>query len=391
MKKMLTSAVVMAALSTPAFATTNLENPLYMPTAGEAYAKVGAGLMYVETDDNMARKAKNHVNATEFPIYRASGDVGVGLTDFLTLRGSFGYTHNGDIDRQGLHNGRVGLNFRASEFLPTDGWVWDVYMDAQLGGLSRMNADLIAANPEYRPLSFNYDNYSNGRWGVYAGTQLGKTWGKFTGAAFVEVLRTFGNDNNKITLAPSGAQRIDQMVTMNVAETFPDPHPFNAAAGVIGDAFMAGLPDSFNVETKSTWEYSAGLKSLYEIDSKWSIGAGFTYKHRAANTIKSVKADVDIAQIVDELPVPVKMGLEGAGTTPEAFAQALVDGVMGEFLGSMYDSVDEYIMSLAVAYQVNETMQVAVYGEYTFDDAGHLSQNGTDIKAEFGARLNVRF
>ena len=36
-------------------------------------------------------------------------------------------------------------------------------------------------------------------------------------------------------------------------------------------------------------------------------------------------------------------------------------------------------------------MQVAVYGEYTFDDANKMSQNGTDVKAELGVRLNVQF
>ena len=36
-------------------------------------------------------------------------------------------------------------------------------------------------------------------------------------------------------------------------------------------------------------------------------------------------------------------------------------------------------------------MQVAVYGEYTFDTSHKGSQNGTDVKAELGVRLNVEF
>ena len=40
---------------------------------------------------------------------------------------------------------------------------------------------------------------------------------------------------------------------------------------------------------------------------------------------------------------------------------------------------------------MTETTQVAVYGEYTLDTAHDQSQNGTDVKAELGVRLNVQF
>ncbi|MCL2017329.1 MAG: hypothetical protein FWG80_00955 [Alphaproteobacteria bacterium] len=383
MKKMLTSAVVLAVFSTPTIAA-NLENPLYMPTSGELYSKTSAGIMYIKTDGNLARQAKDYVGAIEFPVWRIHEDIGVGITDWLTLRGSFTYTHNGDIERQGLSNGRIGLNFRASEFLPTDGWVWDIYADAQMGGLSKMNADLVASkNPGIYPLSFNYDNYSNGRWGAWLGTQVGKTWGKFTGAAFVEAMHTFGNSNNKITVTPSGKD----MVEFLVDETM---HPIP----LIGEAFASGLPDSFKVETKSTWEYNIGLRGLYEIDSKWSVGGAFTYKNRAANKVEKVKAKVDttaadatLELLKPGLPLDVQYAIENGLLS----GQTITEKVMSDFLGSMYDGIEEYIFTLSVAHQLNEIIQVAVYGEYTFDDAMIKSQNGTDIKWETGVRLNVRF
>ena len=57
----------------------------------------------------------------------------------------------------------------------------------------------------------------------------------------------------------------------------------------------------------------------------------------------------------------------------------------------MEDGFDEYILNLTAAYQMTDTMQVAVYGEYTFDESHVNSQNGTDVKAELGVRLNVQF
>ena len=57
----------------------------------------------------------------------------------------------------------------------------------------------------------------------------------------------------------------------------------------------------------------------------------------------------------------------------------------------MNDGFDEYVLNLTAAYQLNDTTQVAVYGEYTFDTAHAQSQNGTDVKAELGVRMNVQF
>ena len=57
----------------------------------------------------------------------------------------------------------------------------------------------------------------------------------------------------------------------------------------------------------------------------------------------------------------------------------------------MLDGFDEYIISLSGSYQLTDATQVSLYGEYTFDDAHNGSQNGTDVKAELGVRVNVQF
>ena len=370
MRKTLKLAAAAAVFATPAMAV-NMENPLYLPGAGEVYTKLGAGIMYKKANDNLAMQAKDHVGAVEFPIWRGNLDIGVGITDWLTVRGQFGYTYDGDIDRKGMHNGRLGLNARAFDGSFTDGWVWDIYADAQLGGISKMSAELVMSPNTLGgtyPLSFNYDNYSNGRWGAYLGTQVGKTWDNFTAAAFAEVLRTIGNNNNEIGISSSAKGVVNAML----AGSLPGP------LVPLIPTYMSGLPDSFSVYTKSTWEYSAGLKAFYEFNSDWSLGGGFTYKHRAENVITSVDLTNSNAATIDGLTAP--------GTTA-----AITAGIADNFIGGLQDAIDEYILTVAVARMVTESVQVAVYGEYTFDDAQPKSQNGTDIKAEVGVRVNVAF
>ena len=380
MKNKLKLAAACAILASPAMAdgparTTNLENPLYMPTAGEVYAKIGAGIMYKKADSNPAMQAKEHAGAIEFPIWRGSADLGVGITDWLTLRGQFGYTYDHDIDRQGMHNGRLGLNARAFDGSFTDGWVWDIYADAHLGGISAMKAELVQSpDPtvmvDGKPylLSFNYDNYSNGRWGVYLGTQVGKTWDKFTGAAWGEVQRTIGNNNNDIKISDSAKGVVQMMLGASLPAPLVPLIP----------TYMAGLPDSFSVYTKSTWEYAAGLRGFYEFDDAWSLGGGFTYKHRAENVITSVDLTNASAATID-------------GMTAPGVTAGITAGIADNFIGGLQDAIDEYILSAALAYKLTETVQVAIYGEYTFDDAQPKSQNGTDVKWELGVRANLRF
>ena len=333
MKKTLNAAVALSVFAVPAYAA-NLENPLYMPKQGAVYSKTSVGVMYKKADHSAAHQQKGHAGATEFPIWRAHEELGYGILDDLELYGKFGYTHDGDIDRKGMHLGRAGLKYRA---LTTEGgFVWDMFADVHFGGVSAMSGS-------YGVDGFTYDNYSNGRWGFHLGTQFGQTWDKFSVAAFAELLHTFGNDNNEIKVNIPGAAAI-------------------------------GIPSEISVDLASTTEFNAGLKAFYEIDDKWSIGGGFTWKRHEDNGVEGLATDLNAPANPSLLP--------------------LQQGTIAKLLAStkdMNDGFDEYIVSLSVANQITDMMQVAVYGEYTFDNSHSGSQNGTDVKAELGVRLNVEF
>ena len=338
MKKSLKLAAVASVLATPAMAA-NLENPLYMPTSGEFYSKTAAGLMLKVADSSDAHVAKGHDGATEFPIWRVQEELGVGITDRIAIRGAFQYTHDADIDRQGMNHGRLGLIWRAVETF--DDIVLDVYADAHLGGINKMRGAYTNAS------GFQYDNYSNGRWGVDAGVRFGKTWSKLTTSAFVEVLQTFGNSNNVIDVS-----------------------------GVAFDGILAsavGVPGEISVNLKSTTEVNFGLNAFYQVNDRWSWGAGFKYNHHADNGVESLATDINYVEGTH--------GMLGKQKVDE-----LIDS-----LSNMDDGFDEYIVTLSVANQLTDNVQVALYGEYTFDTAHANSQNGTDVKAEVGLRLNLAF
>ena len=335
MKKSLKMAVAASVFTVPAMAA-NLENPLYLPSSGEFYSKTGAGVMYKVTDDTTANKLKNHAGATEFPIWRVQEDLGYGITDRLAIRGAFAYTQADDIDRKGLNHGRAGLIYRALKF--NDGTVFDVYADAHLGGINKMRGEYVFLN-QMNPLAggyFNYDNYSNGRWGADVGVRFGKTWSKLTTSAFVELLKTFGSDNNVIEIN-------------------------NIALNSIG------IPSEISVDLKSTTEINAGVNAFYQLTDRWSFGGGFKYNHHADNGVKSLSTELD-----------------------DIRAKMAADSLISK-LSDMQDGFDEFIVSLSVANQLTDAMQVALYGEYTFDTAHDNSQNGSDVKAEVGVRLNLAF
>lgn len=358
MKKTISAAVALSIFAAPAIAA-NLENPLYMPKQGSVYSKTSAGVMYKIADDSDAHQLKNHDGATEFPIWRVHEELGYGILDNLEAYAKFGYTHDGDIDRKGMHLGRAGLKYRAIN--TDDGWVWDLYADAQLGGIVEMSGS-YAAN------GFTYDNYSTGRWGFHVGTQVGKAWSKFSTAAFVEVLRTFGNDNNSIDVT---------------AMPFPVDLSDIGHGVVLFNNKQFGFPDEISVDLKSTTELNAGLKMFYQLDDRWSFGGGFTFKHHADNGVEGLASD--LGDINTGMGAAVDAALT-ANKAQETAVKTLMDKV-----SDMEDGFDEYIISLTAAYQMTDTMQVAVYGEYTFDESHVNSQNGTDVKAELGVRLNVQF
>ncbi len=337
MKKILGMAVAVAAMTTSAMAgvTTNVENPLFIPKAGQFASKTGAGVMYKVADDTDAMKLKKHDGATEFPVWRFTEDFSFGITDRLNTYVSVGWTQNDDIDRKGMHRGRLGLDYRIIE--TSDKITWDMYGEAYLSGLSKMRGS-------YDIDGFKYDNFSNGRWGVVLGTKIGKTWSNFTASLFAEYLQTFGNHNNKIKL-----------------KRFDLPAPYG-----IQDASAVGFPDEISVNLKSTRELTIGTNAFYQINSNWSFGGGFRFVEHTDNGVKSIHTDVSDAN------------------------QAIVKKLLEE-TKDMNDGWDEYILSAVVADQITDYFQVALFGEYTFDHAHKGSQNGTDVKFETGVRLHFVF
>ena len=383
MKKTLKAAIALSVLSAPAYAA-NLENPLYMPKQGSVYSKTSAGVMYKIADDTEAMIKKNHDGATEFPIWRLHEELGYGILDNLEAYAKLGYTHDGDIDRKGMHLGRAGLKYRALEM---SGYVWDLYADAQLGGISEMSG-------AYTATGFDYDNYSNGRWGFHVGTQFGKQFEKISVAAFAEVLRTFGNDNNSIEVKAIDASKL--------------------GAGILDrdTLSMLGFENEISVDLKSATEVNAGLKAFYQMNDKWSFGASFTYKHHADNGVDGLASglgaisqasatkaaigsvmEADPSLSLNDAMVYVQANpavVAAAATTLSDKQQQVKAGLLG-VVADMNDGFDEYVIGLSAAYQMTDTTQVAVYGEYTLDTAHEQSQNGTDVKAEMGVRLNVQF
>lgn len=400
MKKTLKLALATTVLATPAFAdgipvpyntlNTNMENPLYMPGQKVFYSKLSNGLMLKVADSSEAHKDKHHDGATEFPIIRIQEEMGYGLTDRLAAHFSVQYTHDDDIGRTGLSAGRLGLTYRLLNLY--NGFVWDVYGDLHLGGLGEMRgqyniqgadvnnaatqaelakvaaAQIMAAGGTPTPAAIaqavtaaapayslgnahgviDYDNYSNGMWGFHVGTKIGKVWNRLTTSAFVEVLRTFGDDNSRI-----------RIVGTNVP-----------VAGEYSTALMLAnlrAPSEVEAKFKSTTEVNAGANAFYQLSDAWSIGSWFRYEHHADQGIDKITTKVE-------------------GDSLNAIKAALEHK-----LSNMRDGFDDYIIGLSVARQFTERAQVALYGEYTFDTAHARSQNGTDVKVEAGVRVNYMF
>ena len=336
MKKSLKCLIAATAsvVSTGAIAASNMENPLYMPQNREVYLKTGAAMMYKTVEGTKATEKKGASGSEEFPVWRFTGDMGYGITDRLDVHGHFGYTKDGEIDRKGMHRGRIGMMFRAlTEDYPL---VLDLYADAYLSGITPMKGT-------YTPNGFNFANYSNGRWGAIVGTRFGKTWDKFTLGAHVEYLQTFGNHNNKIALDPAlGLSSI-------------------------------GFPDEISVDLKSTHETTAGFDAMYQANDKWSFGAGFEFIEHTDNGVKGIHT-----QLATVAP----------GLVP--YQQDAVNKLVA-LTKDMDDGWDEYVLKTNVGYQMTDRIQFTGFFEYTLDDAHQQSQNATDCKMELGVRMNARF
>ena len=344
MKKPLISLIALTAsvASANALAASNMENPLYMPQNREVYLKPAVAIMYKTVEGTKATEKKGTSGQEEFPVWRFFGDIGYGITDRLDVHGRFGYTRDNEINRKGMHRGRIGLTYRVlTEEAP---FVLDLYGDAYLSGISPMKGT-------YTAKGFDFANYSNGRWGAIFGTRFGKTWNDFTLAAHVEYLQTFGNHNNKIAIAPDTVVQGTPVLMSQV-----------------------GFPSEISVDLKSTHETVAGFDAMYQMNKKWSLGAGFEYIEHSDNGVKGIHT-----QLGD-------VSLMGGLVTTEKVKQGLLEQTK-----DMDDGWDEYVIKTNVAYQMTDDVQFSMFFEYTLDDAHAQSQNATDTKMELGIRMGARF
>lgn len=365
MKKSLKVAMAATVIGTPAMAAhvpgvmnysaQNMENPLYMPTQNTFYSKLSNSVMLKIADDSRAHKLRNHDGKVEFPIIRIQEEIGYGITDRWAIHGSVQYTHDDDIDRTGLSAGRIGTTFRMLEL--DNGFDWDVYADWHLGGVGKMRGQFNIMSLQPAQGVFQYDNYSNGLWGFHVGTRIGQHWtDKLTTSAFVEVLRTFGSDNNLIRVRTMPAAMTQLGTLMKTS--------YSAISTDMSSLAMA-IPYEVSVDMKSTTEVNAGANVFYQWSERWSSGLWFKYNHHADQGVEDIATELGAAASLEPM-----------------FLQALHD---------LNDGFDEYIIGLSVATQLTDTTQVALYGEYTLDTAHAMSQNGTDLKAEVGVRLNFMF
>lgn len=340
MKKSLKCLVAATAsvISTGAIAATNMENPLYMPQNREVYLKTAVAMMYKTVEGTKSTDLKGTSGQAEFPVWRFFGDIGYGITDRLDVHGHFGYTRDSEINRKGMHRGRIGLMLRA--LTEEDPFVLDLYADAYLSGISPMKGTYKRYGTA---ATFDFDNYSNGRWGAIVGTRFGKTWNDFTLAAHVEYLQTFGNHNNKIAIDP----------TLGMS--------------------AIGFPSEISVDLKSTHETTAGFDAMYQLNQKWSLGAGFEYIEHYDNGVKGIHTQL--------------------ATLPEPYATAQKNTVnqLLALTADMDDGWDEYVIKTSVSYQATDDIQFTGFFEYTLDDAHAQSQNATDTKMELGIRMAARF
>jgi hypothetical protein len=346
MKKPLISLVALtASVMTSGAIAANMESPLYMPKNNELYVKAAAAMMAKTVEGTQATDAKGAAGNLEFPVWRFFGDFGYGITDRLDVHGHFGYTKDGEIDRKGMHRGRMGLMYRVLTEEQSS-FVLDLYTDAYLSGVSPMKGT-------YTKTGFNFSNYSNGRWGAIVGTRFGKTLGDWTLGAHIEYLQTFGNHNNKIG--------IEQ-----------DIQPLKEKYGLPYTMGQFGFPEEISVDLKSTHETVAGFDVMYQANQKLSFGTGFEYIEHYNNGVKSIHTQIDNVTL-------------GPVSTND-----VIKGLLAE-TANMKDGWDEYVIKTSAAYQLTDSVQLATFLEYTFDDAQPMSQNATDLKIEWGLRVNARF
>ena len=368
MKKTLKMAVAASVLTVPAMAANvpgqryatvhNMENPLYLPEQNMFYSKLSNGIMLKVADDSWAHREKNHDGSLEFPIVRVQEEMGYGITDRWAAHFMLQYTHDNDIGRTGLSGGRLGTTYRILNLYK--GFVWDVYGDIHLGGVGEMRGTYnVKMNGTKLSGVFDYDNYSDGMWGLHAGTKFGHVWDKLTLQAYAEVLRTFGSDNNMIRVAGDNTNK--NIPAAMVGITAP-------GMTLTAEQFLAlaGAPYSISAKIKGYTDFSAGVNGFYQFSDRWSTGGWLKFNRHSDKGVKEI-------------------------VTPLNTQMQVLAHQLEKQLANMKDGWDEYVIGASVSNQLTDNTQVTFYGEYTFDDSHMKSQNGTDVKAEVGVRLNFTF
>ena len=371
MKKTFKMAVAASVLTVPAMAANvpgqryatvhNMENPLYLPEQNMFYSKLSNGIMLKVADNSWAHREKNHDGSLEFPIVRVQEEMGYGITDRWAAHFMLQYTHDNDIGRTGLSGGRLGTTYRILNLYR--GFVWDLYGDIHLGGVGEMRGTYnVKMNGTKLSGVFDYDNYSDGMWGFHAGTKFGHVWDKLTLQAYAEVLRTFGSDNNMIRVAGDNTNpNVQQALYNRFGIT-------NVTGPITAEQFLAlaGAPYSISAKIKGYTDFSAGVNGFYQFSDRWSTGGWFKFNRHSNKGLKEIVTPLNPAM--------------------QALARQLE-----QQLADMKDGWDEYVIGASVSNQLTDNTQVTFYGEYTFDDSHMKSQNGTDVKAEVGVRLNFTF
>ncbi len=326
MKKALYTMIAASVLSTPAIAKMDMENPLYIPQAGELYSKTSVGLGYRKTDGAQANQYINAQTQTQSNIVRITEQAGFGITDNLSVNGQISYEDNQRADKTGLSFDRLGLTYR---LLETDNRIMaDVYGGLELGGL-------IKQQTNFASYAFTENSTSDGAYGFYLGARTGFQYCRFTNMIFAEVTQNFGNSNNSLYVGDS----------------------------IFGMAFGK---DSTSLNTKSTTDFAAGIKTFYFLNPKWSLGAGFTYKYNHSY----------MAHNFDDA------GLSGYEMLVEE-AKILIN--------DFQNNHNEYIFSAQATHNFATDMQLTLYTDFTIDSFNNNSTFGSEYDVELGVRYNVSF
>lgn len=314
----------------------NAESPLYMPKQWTIYSKTSLGPTFVLSDDTPRDKIS----------WRVREELGVGILNALKLYGKIDYMRDDNTQKSGIQFALAGLNFRAIDTM--SGWSLDLYADAHSNGFGAMRGSIT-------PHGLIPDNCYDGSRGLHVGTQLGKTWSKFSVSAFVGVERNFSNDDYKIKLIQVDMRPGYNVMTRPKLDTL-------------------GFPDEISVKLDDRTNYNLGFNIFYQHDNRWSFGSGFKFIHRQKGVILSVTPPTR---------APSEDFLDGWRT---AGMQINTENKILSYI-SNFGWYDTYTFSMVAAYQLTDIVQIGAYSECTFN----IFQNNADVQAELGIRLNLTF